>query len=147
MMESIFFNPWIWIIPIILLIMIVVIVLAIMYEVMGEGDGGGWITTGMVGFIFLCLAVPYFAVILPPYDASYYNTYRVTGEVASIEDAFEGGDGVVSKSFVVSIDGVDMFIRSDDQRFRTIIQGDEVKLACTKQFEYFVDPWLECKFN
>lgn len=147
MIESIFFNPWIWIVPIIIGLLFILLVVGIILFITHDSDG--WIMgSAMSGLCLLILGPIYFGMILPPYDASYYHTYRITGEVVNIEQAFNSEDGgVMSQVFVAEVDGVDLLIRSDDQRFRTITEGDDIQLACTKQFKYFVTPWYECSFG
>lgn len=138
MIESIFFNPWIWIVPIILLAFIVLIVLDIF--IWQEG-----IFATIAGMLLLILGGLYFALILPPYDASFYQTYRITGEVTTLERAFNADEGGgMSQTFVVEVEGVDLLIQSTDQRFRTVDVGDDVNLTCGKSFEYFVEPWYQC---
>lgn len=139
MIESIFFNPWIWIVPVILIVLLVLAVLSFAAYMEGVAI--------LLFFCALILAAFYFGLILPPYDGTYYQTYRVTGELVTLESAFSGDEGTMSQVFVAEVDGVDYLIRSDDQRFRTLDVGDDVRLACTKQFEYFVEPWLECRFG
>ena len=126
--------------------MLVGVIIGILNDTVGYGDGGGSILAGMLGLIFLIMSGFYFGFALPPYDVSFYNTYKVEGQIETIDSAFEGDDGVVSKSFILTVDSTDYFIRSDDQRFRTSEVGDNVILSCNKQFQYFVDPWLDCNF-
>jgi hypothetical protein len=106
--ESIFFNPWVWIIPIILLVAIAVIVLDVIFDWSGIGAIFG-------GLLFLMLGGFYFGAMLPPYDASFYQAYRITGELTQLESAFSGDEGTMSQVFVARVDGVDLFIRSDDR--------------------------------
>jgi hypothetical protein len=140
MIESIFFNPWIWIVPVILIICVALIVLDIIADLYGIGAILG-------GLAFLILGGVYFGAILPPYDVSFYQTYRITGEVGQIESAFSGDEGTMSQVFIAKVDGVDLFIKSDDQRFRTISVGDDVNLVCAKGFAYFQEPWFDCSFG
>ncbi len=139
MVESIFFNPWIWIIPIILVIALVWFIADFWWDTMA-----GWF---IGGFTLLLLPVFYFVFLLPPYDSSFYQTYRITGEVTKVEAAFNGEEGTMSQVFVAQVAGVDEFIRSDDQRFRTVTVGDDVNLVCSKEFRYFQEPWYECAFG
>jgi len=146
--ESIFFNPWIWIVAALLLASLVVSIISL---VMGIGRWGE-MSTWWLGFIisttvFAVLGGAFFGAILPPYDSSFYQTYRITGEVTKVEAAFNGDEGTMSQVFVAKVDGVDEFIRSDDQRFRTLEVGDEVNLVCSKEFRYFQEPWYECAFG
>lgn len=140
MVEEIFFDPFVWIVPVALVICIILAVLDLVF----------WDTLGVTvvsGLLVVMLSIIYFAVFLPPYDMDYYKTYRITGEVTNIESAFDGEDGTMSQVFVAEVKGVDHLIKSDDQRFRTLSIGDDVKLACTLQFRYFQDPWYECSFG
>lgn len=140
MIESIFFNPWVWIIPILLVICIALIVADALFEWYGIGAILG-------GIALLVLGGFYFGAMLPPYDVSFYQTYRVTGELTQLESAFSGDEGTMSQVFVGRVDGVDLFIRSDDQRFRSLTLGDDVNLVCVKGFGYFQEPWLDCSFG
>lgn len=140
MIESIFFNPWIWIVAVILALLVAVVIADIIFGWDGLGAGIG-------GCFFLILAGFYFGLILPPYDASFYQTYRITGEVGQIESAFSGDEGTVSQAFIAKVDGIDLFIKSDDQRFRTVSVGDDVNLVCGKAFAYFQEPWFDCSFG
>ncbi len=140
MIESIFFNPWIWIVPILLLVSLAIIWADLAFDWMGIGAIFG-------GLAFLTLAGFYFGGILPPYDTSFYQTYRITGQVEQIESAFNGDEGTMSQVFIAKVDGVDDFIRSDDQRFRSLNVGDDVNLVCSKEFRYFQEPWFECSFG
>lgn len=141
MVESIFFHPWVWIIPIVLAVLILAVVFDLVYFVT-EG-----VLTLTAGLALMALGAVYFGFMLPPYDASYYQTYRITGEVASIEKAFDADGGTLSQTFIVDVEGVDLYISSDDQRFRAVEKGDEVNLVCNKQFRYFVTPWYDCSFG
>ena len=141
MVESIFFNPWVWIVPIILVVMIAVAVWDLI-----TGFTDYVLGVGMSVFA-LILAGLYFALVLPPYDVSFYQTYRITGEVTQVESAFSGDEGTMSQVFIARIDGVDLFIKSDDQRFRTISVGDDVNLVCGKKFAYFQEPWFDCSIG
>lgn len=145
MIESIFFNPWIWIVAILIGLLLLATIAGIIWGVW-EGDslGGGWLLTGVCGFFLLGLSGAYFGAMLPPYDTSYYQTYRVTGEISTLERAFSGDEGTMSQTFVLEVEGVDLLISSSDQRLRTYEVGDDVNLVCTKQFEYFVTPWYSC---
>lgn len=140
MIESIFLHPWVWIVPIVLIIGLLLL-LADMF-IWQEG------IAAVCGAIILLVGGGlYFGVMLPPYDISYYQTYRMTGEVTEIEAAFSGDEGSMSQVFVAHIDGVDEFIKSDDQRFRTIEVGDEANLVCVKVFKYFQEPYYDCSFG
>lgn len=146
MIESIFFNPWIWIFPIILLAMVGVVFVGIRCLIID--DLSMWVIGVVFGGIALLVGVPlYFGFVLPPYDASFYQTYRITGDVAQIESAFSGDEGTMSQVFIAKVDGVDLFIKSDDQRFRTIHEGDDVNLVCGKRFAYFQEPWFDCSIG
>lgn len=139
MIESIFFNPWIWIVPLIALVLLVVTFLAMGGDIPEMSFIPGLFVLGILGF--------YFGAMLPPYDASYYQTYRITGEVSEIQSAFSGDEGTMSQVFVAKVDGVDLYIRSDDQRFRTLEVGDDVNLVCGKGFAYFQEAWYDCSFG
>lgn len=147
MIESIFFNPWIWIIPILLVISILMIPLGIYLNLNDAYSVGGPISIFIGGLVFLILGGVYFGGILPPYDASFYQTYRITGELSEIQSAFSGDEGTMSQVFVAEVEGVDLYIRSDDQRFRTLEVGDDVNLVCGKGFAYFQEPWYDCSFG
>lgn len=138
--ESIFFNPWIWIVPILIVVALVLVFLDVAvwetYAIAGLGSLGVLILAGF-----------YFGFMLVPYDGTYYQTYRITGTVESVESAFSGDEGTMSQVFIARVDGVDSFIRSDDQRFRTVHEGDHVNLVCSKEFRYFQQPWFECSFG
>lgn len=140
MMETIFFSPWVWIIPVILLIAAIAIVVDRIWL--------DWFGPTIFGALILLIGLPfYFGDFLPPYDADFYKTYRVTGELVTLESALSNGDGTVSQTFIAEVDGVDYFIESEDQRFRTLEVGDEVTLVCNLNFAYFVDPTLGCSFG
>lgn len=145
MIESIFFNPWIWILPVILFIMTLLLAFSIYATREIDEFWGVGIVFG--GISLLAMAPLYFGFILPPYDASFYQTYRITGEVSEIKSAFSGDEGTMSQVFVAKVDGVDLYIRSDDQRFRTLEAGDDVNLVCGKGFDYFQEPWYDCSFG
>jgi hypothetical protein len=143
--ESIFFNPWIWIIPIVLGILLMCVIACIIATYMADEF---WIMGAVIGGIFfLMVGGFYFGAVLPPYDTSYYQTYRITGELESLESAFNGEEGTMSQVFVAEVDGIETFIRSDDQRFRTLEPGDQVNLVCSKEFRYFQQYWYECSFG
>lgn len=147
MIESIFFNPWVWIVPIILLASILLIPFGIYLMHLDSYSAGGPISIVFGGLVFLGLGGAYFGTMLPPYDASFYQTYRITGELSEIQSAFSGDEGTMSQVFVAKVDGVDLYIRSDDQRFRTLEVGDDVNLVCSKGFGYFQEPWYDCSFG
>lgn len=150
MIESIFLQPWVWIIPVVLVLAVGVTVWAgVRIRKHGELDAGPEAFIGMMFGVatFLGLGGFYFGWMLPPYDTSYYQTYRITGELESVESAFSGDEGTMSQTFVAQVKGVDYFIRSDDQRFRTLEAGDDVNLVCGKGFAYFQEPWYDCSFG
>lgn len=141
MIESIFFNPWVWIIATILFILLMLVIADFFFDFEGFVAIPG-------GILFVILGAVYFGFVLPPYDASFYQTYRVTGEVTTMERAINAEDGGgLSQSFIVGVEGVDLLITSDDQRFRTVDVGDDVNLVCTKGFNYFVEPWYDCSMG
>lgn len=140
MIESIFFDPWVWIVPIILSLALLLVVADIVWW-------NEWFGVVMGGAVLLVGLPVYFGDVLPPYDVSFYQTYRVTGQLASIESAFGGDEGTMSQVFVAEVEGVDLLIESDDQRFRTLTVGDDVNLVCGKEFRYFQEPWLDCAFG
>lgn len=147
MIESIFFNPWIWIIPIILVVLIALVIFGIWLVRDDDFSVGGPVSIGIGALCVLFLAPAYFGFILPPYDASYYQTYRITGELTEVQSAFSGDEGTMSQVFIARVDGVDLLIKSDDQRFRTLEVGDDVNLVCGKGFAYFQEPWYDCSFG
>lgn len=147
MIESIFFNPWIWIVPIILGLALLAIPFGIFLAKRDDYSVGGPVSVVFGGLVFLTLGGFYFGAMLPPYDASFYQTYRITGELTDIQSAFSGDEGTMSQVFVAEVDGVDLYIRSDDQRFRTLEVGDDVNLVCGKGFAYFQEPWYDCSFG
>ena len=148
MIESIFFNPWIWIFGALVGIGLVVTILSLVMGILRWGEmSTWWVSFFGVGFTTLTGAGFYFGALLPPYDSSFYHTYRITGEVTSVESAFSGDEGTMSQVFVAEVEGLDEFIKSDDQRFRTVEVGDDVNLVCTKQFRYFQEPWYDCNFG
>lgn len=144
MVESIFFNPWVWIIPIILGIALLLTVLGIVLIWADDFSVGGPVAICFGGGTLLILGGVYFGFMLPPYDSSFYHTYRITGEVSEIQSAFEGDDGTMSQTFIIKVDGVDEVIKSEDQRMRLIDTGDEINFVCYKSFAYFQDPWYSC---
>lgn len=145
MIEAIFFNPWVWITPIFLVVATVLTVIGIIR--MRQDDMSSWFVGILVGgMAFLVVAPLYFGWILPPYDSSFYQTYRITGEITEIQSAFSGGEGTMSQVFISRVEGVESFIKSDDQRFRTLEVGDEVNFVCSKGFAYFQEPWYDCNF-
>lgn len=146
MIESIFFNPWIWILG---LVSLVLLLTTIYLFAKGKGsfDHGATLVGLFTGLFFLMSAVGYFGFILPPYDVSFYQTYRITGEVSQVESAFSGDAGTMSQVFIAKVDGIDLFIKSDDQRFRTVGVGDDVNLVCDKAFNYFQEPYFNCSFG
>lgn len=147
MIESIFFNPWIWIVAVILAVLVLVAVVLIWTGLDSYDYDFHVVGASITILITLGLAGFYFGGMLPPYDASYYQTYRITGEVTQIESAFSGDEGTMSQVFIAKVDGIDLFIKSDDQRFRTIHKGDEVNLVCGKGFAYFQEPWFDCSIG
>lgn len=154
MIESIFFNPWIWIVAVLLGIGVLATVVLIIFGSWARGNRDHWddgegffIASFATALSTLILAGIYFGFMLPPYDASFYQTYRITGEVTQIESAFSGDEGTMSQVFIAKVDGIDLFIKSDDQRFRTINAGDNVNLVCGKGFAYFQEPWFDCSIG
>lgn len=140
MIEAIFFNPWIWIVAILIGLLLLATIGSIVWGLYRDEPLPGVISAAAL----LGLSGAYFGAMLPPYDASYYQTYRITGEISTLERAFSGDEGTMSQTFVIEVDGVDLLISSSDQRLRTYEIGDDVELVCTKQFEYFVAPWYSC---
>ncbi|SDR71695.1 hypothetical protein [Microbacterium paraoxydans] len=146
MIESIFFNPWIWIIPILMVVLVALTVVG--GFALWRDDLSLWMLPTIISpFALLILGGFYFGAMLPPYDVSYYQTYRITGELTQVESAFNGDEGTMSQVFIARVDGVDLFIRSGDQRFRSLDAGDEVNLVCEKRFAYFQEPWFDCSFG
>ena len=148
MIESIFFSPWVWIVGILVGAGLAVTILSLIMGIRSwDYPSDWWISFWSVGLFTLIGAAFYFGGLLPPYDSSYYHTYRITGEVTNVESAFDGDEGTMSRVFVAEVEGIDEFIKSDDQRFRTVEAGDNVNLVCTKQFRYFQEPWYDCNFG
>lgn len=148
MLESIFFHPWVWIIGVLLGILTLFALFAIIRGIFTNSYSDvDWIMSGsLAALVVLVLGGLYFGFMLPPYDATYYQTYKISGEITELEMAFEDGSGTMSQTFVVKVDGVDEYIRSDDMRFRTLTVGDEANFVCVKGFAYFQEPWYDCSF-
>lgn len=148
MLETIFFNPYIWIGLAITGLALLVMVLMFIFWYLNRNmwdSGEGWAIGGFSALLIaLCFGVPHFSAVLVPYDSSYYYTYKITGEVTEMEAAFSDGEGVMSQVFISKVDGIDLYIRSDDQRFRTIDVGDEANFVCSKNFAYFQESWYDC---
>lgn len=147
MIESIFFNPWVWIVPVVIAVLLAVIVLGIFLLRADDLSLTGAFFVVFGGIVALIITPIYFGFMLPPYDTTYYQTYRITGQVEQIESAFSGDEGTMSQTFIAKVEGVDLYIRSDDQRFRTLEVGDGVNLVCGKGFAYFQEPWYSCDFG
>ena len=144
MIESIFFHPWVWIVPLILLILLIGTFVLIWVDREYDWDGIGVFVGCFVGLFALVLAGIYFAWMLVPYDTSFYQTYRVTGEISEYAAAFDETEGVMNRGYVLEVEGVDYQIYSSDQRLRTYAEGDSVTLVCGKIFNYFQEPYLDC---
>ena len=148
MIESIFFNPWIWILPYILGLFLLWLIFGVIVgfaDDFGNGFSISGIAFGAMGVIGI--GIGYFGFLMPPYDTSYYQTYKITGELTEVESAFNADGGTMSQVFVARVDGIDLFIESDDQRFRTLKAGDDVNLVCGKVFNYFQEPYYNCDFS
>lgn len=144
MIESIFFNPWIWILAVIIGILVLSAIGCVVGEFVWGGYGDGWMPAGFLALIAALVAGLYFGAVLPPYDASFYQTYRITGTLEQLDSALEGDNGTMSQVFIAQVGGIDEFIRSDDQRFRTLRVDDSIDFVCTKGFAYFQEPWYDC---
>ena len=155
MIESIFFDPYVWIgfVLIAVFFAVAVFLFRLGRKMKAKARdtfddnyiyvwGLAWVNIAVAGI----LAAVHFAVVLVPYDASFYNTYRMTGEIVEIEAAFSGDEGSMSQVFIARVDGIEEYIKSDDQRFRTLEVGDEVNLVCGKIFNYFQEPYYNCSF-
>lgn len=142
MIESIFFHPWVWIVPIVLVVLLAATAVGWWLAVRWDEIWGALAI--MAGLGFLGLAAGFFAGMLPPYDASYYQTYQISGELTDIRQPLNEGSGTTGSMFVLAVEGIDYSIGTTDPRLRTYEVGDEVNLVCTKQFEYFVTPWYSC---
>lgn len=146
MIESIFFNPWVWIVGVILGLLLVFTIVSIVMHVLEWDSLSGW----LVGWVFggllsLVVAWIYFVWLLPPYDAAYYQTYKITGEIESITRPLTDATGDTYESYTLRIVGVDdVIVISGDLRVRELTAGDDVTLACTKGFAYFTAPWWAC---
>lgn len=156
MVEAIFFNPWIWILGAITGVLTILAIVGIPLwrkgvakrETRYDEDGFGWLIVSVFsGVVATILSGVYFAGVLVPYDTDFYKTYRVTGELTSLENAFSGDEGTMSQVFVAEVEGVDHLIKSEDQRFRTLEVGDDVNLVCSLEFRYFQEPWYDCSFG
>lgn len=148
MIESIFFSPWIWIMGIAFAVFFVMAVVSTIMWLREWGTDSSW-PLGVCIWTLLTLVTGgvYFGGMLPPYDASFYQTYRITGELTEVESAFSGDEGTMSQIFIAKVDGIDLYIKSGDQRFRTLNVGDDVNLVCSKGFAYFQEPWYDCSFG
>lgn len=152
MLEIIFTSPWYWIMGAAVLISFLCIPIGIWLwtGMFGRYDGGGDIeftggTTTIIGSVlFLMFGGIYFGGMLPPYDTSFYHTYKITGELTTIEAAFSGDEGTMSQVFILEVEGIEYPIKSEDQRFRLMDEGDQVDLVCGKSFAYFQEPWFDC---
>ena len=151
MLESIFVSPGYWIMGSLTFLVLAFVAMSLYFWIRAvkkyhdEVWESGWsISSIMGGIIFLIMGGFFFGGVLPPYDTSFYQTYRITGELTEIESAFEGDEGTMSQVFIAAVDGIDYYIKSDDQRFRTFEVGDSVNLICYKNFQYFQEPTFSC---
>lgn len=158
MIEPIFFNPAIWIVGVFFGLFFIAGIFLLVRGFILKGQGkrsysdwryeNSFFGGGILTSIAVILAGVWFGWLLVPYESSFYQTYRITGELAEIQNAFDGDDGgVISQTYVARVEGVDLYIRSDDQRFRTLEVGDDVNLVCSKGFAFFQEPWYDCNFG
>ncbi len=96
------------------------------------GVDGGFIG-GIFGVFGIGLAV-LLVVSVWPLDTSFHKYYPVTGKVEKIESRFLAAGKATTQRFVVVLDGKPFAI--DDTRATLVQVGDEVRLMCSREYQY-----------
>jgi|SRR6478736_2436812 len=89
--------------------------------------GGGFISAGVIMVILvIASAIGYW-----PYDGDYHRLQPVTGTVAAVDSRF-----LAASQYVVITYKEGATVRCDDSRCATVRVGDNLRLLCTKEYEY-----------
>ena len=80
-----------------------------------------------------------------PYDSEFHQWRTVSGEVDRVESRLiADGDGM-SERYIVTIDGLPFAV--DDTRAALLSKGDDVRLACKREWQYAAESGWGCRWG
>lgn len=101
---------------------------------------GFTISTGALAGITLLI----FVITLVPFDTKYHQVYRVSGEVTSVSNVISDSGGELTRTPVITVEGVDRDITMNDPR-AVNLQGKTVEFTCTVGWNYQAADSYSCK--
>lgn len=112
---------------------------------------GGYNNTGeFMAFTLMALGSTVIAGLLTfaamwPYDSEFHQWRTVSGEVDRVESRLiADGDGM-SERYIVTIDGLPFAV--DDTRAALLGKGDDVRLACKREWQYAAESGWGCRWG
>lgn len=101
---------------------------------------GGVVLVAVVGFALSPLG-------FYPYKAEYHQWREVSGEVVDIDKRLvSSGESGMEEKFVVRFDGSSQEFRVDDTRAALVEPGDQLTVACKRQWEYAATAGYVCRW-
>ena len=103
----------------------------------------GWTFGGIFFGAFAVILGIVWLIMLVPFDAKYHQIYRVSGEVLSVSNVLSESGGDLTRTPVITLEGVDRDITMDDPR-AVNLQGKEVELTCGIAWHYQAADTYSC---
>lgn len=91
---------------------------------------------GLVGVILACTSIPF--------DSKYLHLYRVSGEVTSVSNVLSESGGDLTRTPVLSVEGINRDITVDDPR-AVNLEGKTVDFTCYVNWNYQAADSYDCK--
>lgn len=85
-----------------------------------------------------------FVITLVPFDTKYHQVYRVSGEVTSVSNVISDSGGDLTRTPVLTVEGVSQDITMDDPR-AVNLKGKTVDFTCTIGWSYKAADKYSCK--
>lgn len=130
------------IITCIIFVVLVLITLACLFLDRGDFDTG-WMFTALFTGIFAVILGIVWVVMLVPFDTKYHHIYRVSGEVTAVSNVLSESGGDLTRTPVITLEGVDRDITMDDPR-AVNLQGKNVELTCGIAWHYEAADTYSC---
>ena len=102
-----------------------------------------WSFSGFFVGAFAVILGIVWLIMLVPFDAKYHQIYRVSGEVLSVSNVLSESGGDLTRTPVITLEGVDRDLTMDDPR-AVNLQGKEVELTCGVAWHYQAADTYSC---
>lgn len=106
-----------------------------------EGYGwrmAGWFFTGSAALVAIITVL-----MCIPFQAKYYQIYRVSGEITKVSNVLMDASGSLTSSPIVEMDTLPISVALNNER-AVNLEGKQVTLTCTLNWRYASADRVEC---